>query len=318
MFTDYFRITATAVGQIFILAAIGYFLVKKNILGSQGLDALSRLVVEITLPLMIFCKLLKDFTFAKYPGWWVFPLASILITACGFLIGGIFSIFFKGRQHKLQFLGLVAFQNSGYLPLGLITALLSKEQADQMFIYLFLILMGFNLLVWSLGVYLLTFHRSRKFELGSLFSPPVAATVFTLVLIFFSLNRFIPDFLYKPLKAVGDCTVPLALFIVGGSLALVELKKVDKKAVVFLILAKNLILPAAGFLVLLAFNIRGLIGLLIMMQLAMPSATTLSLIIRHYKKEDLFISQGVFFSHLAGVITIPVFLSLYFALSMIK
>jgi len=57
---------------------------------------------------------------------------------------------------------------------------------------------------------------------------------------------------------------------------------------------------------------------LILMQLAMPSATSLSVIVRHYKKEDLLISQGVFFSHILSVITIPLFLSLYFTLTIIK
>jgi len=318
MFAGYFKISAAAVAQIFLLSAIGYFLVKKNTLGPQCLNTLSRLVVEVTLPLMIFCKLIREFSFSRYPEWWIFPLASLAITAAGFIIGGIFSIFFNGRQHKLQFLSLTTFQNSGYLPLGLVTALLAKAQADQMLIYLFLLLMGFNLLVWSLGVYLLTFQRSKKFELGSLFSPPVAATVITLMLVFLGLGRFVPDFLYKPLRAVGECTVPIALFIVGGSLALVELKRIDKKAIALLVLAKNIILPAAGFLALLAFHVRGMGGLLVIMQLAMPSATTLSLIVSHYKKEDLLVSQGIFFTHLAGIVTIPVFLSLYFALSVIK
>jgi predicted permease len=59
-------------------------------------------------------------------------------------------------------------------------------------------------------------------------------------------------------------------------------------------------------------------GLLVLMQLAMPPATSLSVITRHYKKEDLLISQGVFFGHIASVITIAIFLSLYFTLSVVK
>lgn len=318
MFLGSFKTTGLAVVQIFLLGAIGYFLVKKNILKDIGLDNLSRLVIEITLPILIFCQLIKDFSFNLYPDWWVFPLLSITITISGLAVGLIFSGFIKGLQNRLQFLSLNTFQNSGYLPLALAAALLPKDKVDAMFIYIFLFLLGFNLVMWSVGVYMLTFSRLKRFELGSLFSPPVIATVFSLVFIFFGFNQFVPQALLKPLRLVGDCTLPLAMFVVGGNLAQIRLHHIDKKAIFLLMLAKMIILPGLGLGLIIRSNLPALIGLLILIQLAMPSATSLSLIIRHYKREDLLISQGVFFSHVLSLITLPIFLSLYFMAVMIK
>lgn len=318
MFLETFKITSLAVFQIFLLGAIGFFLAKKDILGEAGLNILSRLVVEITLPLLIFCQLIKDFRFDLYPNWWMFPLASVAITILGFLIGYIFTGFIKGPLHKMQFLSLVSFQNSGYLPIALIAALLPKYQANTMFIYLFMFLLGFNLIVWSLGVYMLSFHENKKFEMGSLFSPPVIATLVSLLVVFLNLNMFIPNAILRPLRLVGDCTLPLAMFIVGGSLAFIKLKHIDKKAIFFVLLVKLIILPVLGLLFILRFNLPELIGLLIIMELAVPPATSLSVITRHYKKEDLLISQGVLFGHLLSLITLPVFLSLYYIIIMVK
>jgi predicted permease len=87
---------------------------------------------------------------------------------------------------------------------------------------------------------------------------------------------------------------------------------------ILMILMKMIILPALGLWLVLVFKLPALVGLLIIMQLAMPPATSLSVIMRHYKKEDLLISQGIFFSHILGLVTLPLFLSLYFALAMIK
>jgi len=318
MFLDSFKITGLAVAQIFLLGALGYLLIKKNILGPAGLNALSCLVIEVTLPLMIFCQLIKDFSFSLYPNWWIFPLISIAITITGLIIGSVFLGLIRGPQHKLQFLSLIAFQNSGYLALTLVAALLPPDKLDPMFIYIFLFLLGFNLVMWSLGVYILSFSRTKKFELGSLFSPPVIATLFSLILIFFGVNKFIPQGALKPLRMVGDCTLPLAMFVVGGNLASIHLGQIDKKAMSLLILAKLIILPLLGLWLVVKFRLPELIGLLILMQLAVPSATSLSLIIRHYQKEDLLISQGVFISHILSLVTLPLFLSLYFMLSMIK
>jgi len=318
MFLESFKTTGSAVGQIFLLCAIGYFLVKKKLLGEEGLDILSRLVVEVTLPILIFCQLIKDFRFDLYPNWWIFPLLSLLITLAGLLVGYIFSGFIKGGHRKWQFLSLNAFQNSGYLPLALIAALLPKDKADIMFVYLFLFLLGFNLIVWSFGIYMLSFHESKKFEMGSLFSPPVIACLFSLAVIFLGLNKFMPDALSRTLRQVGDCTLPLAMFVVGGSLAPIQLKHVDKKAMTLLVLGKLIILPALGLWLITRLKLPELLGLLIIIQLAVPPATSLTVITRHYKKEDLLISQGVFFGHILSLITLPIFLSLYFMFIVIK
>jgi predicted permease len=318
MFLDFFKVAGFAVVEIFILAAIGYFLVKKNILNDSGLDALSSLVVKITLPFLIFSQLIKDFSFGRYPDWWVFPLVSLAVTIAGLIIGVIFAGFIRNYQRKLQFLGLVMFQNSGYLPLALVATLLPKDKADTMFIYIFLFLLGFNLIIWSLGIYVLSFSRTDKAQPGSLFSPPVVATVFSLVFILFGLNRIIPEFIIRPLKMAGDCTLPLAMLVVGGNLAQIRLGHIDKKAMSLLVLAKLVVLPLLGLWVVAKLNLPELIGLLIIMQLAVPSATSLSVLIRHYKKEDLLVSQGIFFSHILSLITLPVFLSLYFMRVMIR
>jgi len=318
MFWESFKTTSLAMTQIFILGAIGYFLLKKGLLAEAGLDILSRLVVEITLPFLIFCQLMKDFRFNLYPNWWIFPVLSLLITIVGLLFGYLFVGFIKGEQHKLQFLSLITFQNSGYLPLALIAALMPKDKMDTMLIYLFLFLLGFNLIIWSFGVYMLSWHERKRFEMGGLFSPPVIATLVSLVIIFFNLNKFIPQEILKPLRMIGDCTLPLAMFVVGGSLALIHLKRIDKKAIFLVVFLKLVVLPILGLWLILKFKLPQLMGLLIIMELAVPAATSLSVITRHYKKEDLLISQGVFFGHLISLITLPLFLSLYFTLVMIK
>ena len=318
MFLESFKITGLAVVQIFILGAIGFFLVKRGILGDGGLDALSRLAIDVTLPILIFCQLIKDFSFALYPNWWVFPLISIAITALGFIAGSLLESFVKGAEEKKQFLGLVTFQNSGYLPLALFAALLSPEKSSTIFIYLFLFLLGFNLVMFSLGVYMLAFSSAKKFEWQRLFSAPVAATIISLILVFFGINKYVPDFVIKPLRSVGDTTLTLAMLVVGGSLAQIKLGNIDKKAMAFLVLAKLVILPLAGLLLLIKLKLPELIGLLILIELAVPSANSLTAIVRAYKKDDILISQGIFISHILSIITLPLFLSLYFALVMIR
>lgn len=318
MFIEHFQITGIAVLQIFLLSAIGFLLVKKGFLSGGGLEDLSRLVMDVALPVLIFCQLIRDFSFSLYPNWWVFPLISIAITVSGLLVGFLFIRFIDKEQEKLQFLSLVAFQNSGYLPLALVAALFPAQRLGEIFIYLFLFLMGFNLVMFSLGVHILNFHKEKRIKLSSLLSMPVLATLFSLVVIYLGMGKFFPDSLIKPLRMLGDTTLPLAMVVVGGNLAQINLKDINKKAAALLVLAKMIILPLLGMVFLRIFNISGLFGLLILIQLAMPSAVTISTILRASKKEDLLASQGIFITHVAALITVPAFLILYFSNFMIK
>lgn len=318
MFLAYFKITGIAMAQILFLGALGYIFIKKNILSHAGLDALSRLVIQVVFPALIFTQLLENFSFSLYPDWWIFPLASLIITAAGLAVGWLLLKLLKLKAHKLQFLSLVGFQNSGYLPLAIVASMFSGQQAGDMFVYIILFLLGFDLIAWSCGIYMLTYEKQAKFRLRSIFSPPVIANLTTLALIGLGLNKFIPGGLLKPVEMIGNCTLPLAMFVVGGNIALVELRNIDKKAVLSILLGKLIILPAAGIAIVLRLGLPELLGFLVVMQLAMPSATSLSVIIRHYKKEDALISQGVFFSHIVSLLTIPLFLSLYLSMAVLK
>ena len=304
--------------QIFMLGALGYLLVKKNLLSHPGLDALSRLVIQVVFPALIITQLLRNFNFTLFPNWWIFPLISLLITATGLAFGVLLIKFLKLKINKLQFLSLVGFQNSGYLPLALAAAIFSGQNLSNIFIYIFLFLLGFDLVAWSLGIYLLTYEKESKFKLTHIFSPPVIASLSTLIFIALGLDRTIPDLLIKPVEMIGNCTLPLALIVVGGNIALVQLKYIDLKPLSFFLVSKLIILPLFGLWIVLKLSLTPLLGFLIIMQLAMPSATSLSVIVRRYNREDALISQGIFFSHLLSLITIPLFLGLYLSLVMLK
>lgn len=318
MFLEHFKITGLAMAQIFVLGALGYVLVKRNLLSHAGLDALSRLVIQVIFPALVLSQMLQNFSFSIYPNWWIFPLISLVITITGLAVGLILLKLSKLKAHKLQFLSLVAFQNSGYLPLAMAAAIFSGQDANNIFIYIFLFLLGFDLAAWSLGIYMLTYEKQAKFKLRSIFSPPVIANLASLALVALGLNKFIPVEVSNPLKMMGNCTLPLAMLVVGGNIALVHLKNIDKKTVFFMLLGKLIILPALGIWIVLKLGLPQLFGFLVIMQLAMPSATSLSVIIRSYNREDALISQGVFFSHIISLITIPLFLSLYLSLVVLK
>lgn len=308
-----FKVTAAAILEIFLLGLLGSMLVRKKLLGSEGLDNLSRLVMEITLPLFIFSRFIKGFSFTGFPHWWRYPLLSIGMCILGFFIALPFIFSAKNGAEKRQFCSLVAFQNSGYLPIPLIAALLPAGEAEEAYIYLFLFLAGFNLLIWSVGPYMLSDQKTARFEFTKLFSSPVVATLLGISAVLSGINHFIPGFIYNAMKITGDCTLPLALFVVGGSLAEIKLKeKLNLKAIFFVVMAKLIIMPLVVLLFLLNLKVGYLAGLLLLIQAAMPPATSLSIILRQGKNNDFLVNPAILIAHLVSIVSVPLFLTIYF------
>ncbi|MDD4909504.1 MAG: AEC family transporter [Candidatus Omnitrophica bacterium] len=318
MFIASFNSVFAACFQVFVLGFLGYICFKRRLVDDNGLNFISKLTIEVTLPLLIFTSILRNFSFSAFNLWWLLPLIGVAVSVCGFFVSLPFSPFFKAGQERRQYMALIGFQNAGYLMIMFISSYFSGADKENMLILLFLFLLGFNLLVWSFGVSFLTGRSLRSFELGSLFSPPVIAALSGLLAVLLGLNRYLPGPLIQPFKMLGDCTSPLALFMIGGNLARVRPKDLNPKLISLASLGKLVILPFIALILVVNLNLPRLLGLLILLEAAMPPAVSSSVILRHYKKEDIFVSQGIFFGHILSVLTVPLFLSLYFMLSVVK
>ncbi|MFH1621526.1 MAG: AEC family transporter [Candidatus Omnitrophota bacterium] len=310
-----FKITAFAMMQIFILGISGYLLTKKNLISVENLKFLTTLVINLFFPAYVFIKLISNFSFKAYPNWWVFPLLSFFVTVAGFIVAKLFIAMDKNlKEFKRELVSLITFQNGGYLPLILVVLLLPPGIREQMLVYIFLFLLGFNTTMWSIGVFYLTNEKNNKLNLRSLFSPPVIAIISALLVVAVGLNKIIPDFLTGSLKMLGDCALPLAIMTVGANLALINISgKTYLRYIIQIILAKLIFMPILFLGLIFLIRPSYAIALLLLLQSTMPSAVSPSIIMRHYDKKDNIVSLGIFWTHVISLFTIPIFLILFSA-----
>jgi len=300
--------------QLALLGATGFILIRKKVVSEEGLETLSRLVIGLFLPLLMFTQITSAFTFKGFPDWWMFPLLSVFLTVIGYGFGLIFLRFNKSfGQQEGPFLSISTFQNSGYLPLPLAASMLPPDLASEMFIYIFLFLLGFNMTIFSFGIYIVSCRgKSCRFDYKDMFNAPVIATLTALVVVFLRLQAVLPPVLMNPAKILGECAIPLSIFVVGGNLALIHIRSLKNlKPLISGLAIKLLILPLVVLFFLLVFKPRPLVGLLLMLQACMPPAALLSVIARNEKVEEELINQAIFYGHLLSILTIPLFLGLY-------
>lgn len=311
-FYSFFGTTLRAIIELVLLGGVGFFLLRRRIISEEGLFTLSHLVVNLFLPLFMFTQIVTRFSFSAYPQWWIFPLLSVAISGVGYVFG-LMAIKFDKIQVKYpqEFLGITSFQNSGYLPLPLVAALLGPQEAATMFIYIFLFLLGFNMTIFSFGMYLLAPTSTRRFDIKGVINPPVVATLTALVLVLVGVNRFVPPAILRPAEMLGHCTIPLSMLVVGGNLGMMKITGMDKKPMIHALLIKLLVLPLFFLGVLIVWRPPTLVGLLVMLQAAMPPAALLSVVCRAQDCEDKLITPSIVWGHLAAIVTVPLCLGLY-------
>ena len=315
MFLETFQTTFFAVFQVLLLAVSGYVLVRRGFFDERGLNQLSGLVINFLLPLFIYYQMTTSFDFDGYPRWWIFPLMSFGVTLAGFVLGHLLSLVAaKGELAKREFTALVTFQNAGNIPLMIVTTLFTGMLLKTLYVYILLFVIGFNLLIWSLGTMILVKDSASKLSKTQVLNPPFIATWFSLGMIYSGWHAYVPQSFLKPVELFGDCALPLAMLVVGGNLATIPILDVDKKAIVWVVLAKLIVMPLLALGVVYYLKLDFALGFLILLEAAVPCANSLSLITRYCNMEGKFINQGMFYGHVLSILTIPFFLTLYMVL----
>jgi hypothetical protein len=248
-----------------------------------------------------------------------FTLFSVMVYILGYLCGPFFcSKGCSGVKRELQ--GLVAFQNCGYLPLNIAAFLLLGAARDTFMVYIFIYLLGFNVLMWSVGSYLIFKTHNEKFDLKSFFLPPVIGTISALVLVSLGAAPYLPRIIIEPMRTIGDTTFALSAIALGGWLASVKLKGISHhfRELAIAALFRLVVVPALFFGIIVFMQWYSLIGLFVILIASMPSAISLPVMVKIKGGNTDFASQGVFFTHVISIFTIPLWLGLFLKVSNFK
>jgi len=311
MFPVNFHTSVFAVTQIFIMGALGFYLVKLKIITEAGLKLISFLTVNLFFPLFIFYQIISNFNIVHMPDWWAFPLVAIILPLTGLCLSSLL-VWRHKRPHKTAFLAIASFHNGGYLPLLVVTALPLGLWAGPAYAAVIFSIVGFDICVWSLGVWLLTKEQSKRMDFRKILNPPLISMFAAWFIVLTVGPGFVPAIILNPIHILGEGTMAFAMLLIGGNLGMVSMSKVNWTELSTVVLLKLFILPLVTLIALLILKLNPLVSFIAMLNACMPCSITLSIIARNYDTKDQpLINQAIFVSHLLSMITIPIFLGLY-------
>jgi malate permease and related proteins len=311
MFPITFQTSTIAVAQIFAMGGVGFYLVRSGIIHDSGLKVLSFLSINIFFPLFIFYQIVANFDASRIPFWWEFPLINISLVTTGLLVSSLVTLRHKSHL-KDAFLAVASLNNGGYIPMLIAMSLPLGHLAGQVYACVIFSIIGFDICLWSVGIWIVTREKSGKIDLKKMINPPLMSMVAALVLVLTVGKGFVPEAVLKPMKIMGDAALPVAMIIIGGNLSASASSRVKWVEVTGAALIKLIILPLATLLVLSLVRLNPFVAFVAIIQASMPTSITISIIARNYETRNQdFINRGIFITHLASMVTIPIFLGLY-------
>ncbi len=304
------------VSVFFIVLFIGGLARYKKILTKESTRALAQVVLVITLPFLYLHSLASKFTAGLFRTIWILPVFAIFLVVMAYVIARVLSRFVHlNSSEKATFIYLATFTNCGFLAIPIANALYGSEGVIRVVFFN----VGFNLLYWTLGVW--TLRRSR--EGASSGSTNIlsasknlinSGTIGLLSGIIAGLAAFkVPYFILDSANIVGSATIPLALLVVGSIMSKGEIRKLlnYKGALALIVLCRLIIIPTLALFITGFFGaLSPLVRAIIVLQSAMPSASTTPIFTTRFGGDSQLASAGVFATTACSIITIPVFISL--------
>ncbi len=288
-----------------ILLSIGYVAVKSRALSRDAMNALSKLIVMVILPALIFSIIadsgvtLSDFLANSWFALGVVICYTILIVS-GILMSRLLRL--EGKTANI-FMSLATFGNMGYMGIPLLLSIF-KDPVVSVCISVYTVID--MALLWTYGVYLCSRHQEGSNPLSALKNLVNPTTVaLAVAFIVMAVRLPIPGLLMDTISGIGNTSKYLTVIYIGGVLAFVSLDKVlAKKNIYVLTAVKMLALPIIAY-VLLGFFLPPEPRTILTLIVGLPGMTTVAMIAANYQSDVEYATEIIFVTTLASLITIP-------------
>ncbi|MFC1698788.1 AEC family transporter [Candidatus Omnitrophota bacterium] len=296
------------IAAIFLIILVGTLARWRKILNQETTDGLCRIALEVTLPFLYFHVLATNLTKELFLSVITLPLFAVALLAASFGLSYLSCRHLKlAPEQRRTFMFLVTFPNYGFLAIPIIFALFGQEGL----VWVFMFNLGITFVYWTFGVALLAGPQQRGWKIfKNLLNKSTIALVLGLIVGVSALG--VPQFILGAADLIGAATIPLALIVVGSILAHREPDKaINARVMITLVVSRLIVLPALALLLInCCTDLPQLLRAIIILQAAMPAASTTPILTKRFGGDAHLAAQGVFFTTLVSIITVPLFISL--------
>lgn len=329
--------SAQAILTILLLSAGGIILARLKLIDRNSLQVISRIIFHLLMPCMLFASFAQTISIEKLKELWILPFTAFMYIISGIALGAAASRLLKIKaESRSMVTASSGFANAMYLPIPLVAAICTifpefsgnPELKAVGMAYVSMFIVVFSPMMWTLGFNILGEKPHSSIKFSDIITPPVCGIIagFIVANIPFAKSAFCSDsgFLHPVFTAcvsLGNAVVPCAMIVLGGSFAFSPIAKhVDGKSVFAVVLVKLILMPLLAILYI-KFMIHlnviphgavqdSLLAIVILIQAAMPPATTLIVISSLQKKNIEEMGSLLQWLYLTSLVTLTLFIVL--------
>ena len=299
------QIVILQMGQLFLIMLLGYFIYKIKLVDNNFVGQFTKLILNVTMPCMVLGSVLKleerqalgDVLAALFTAVILF---FVVLPVIGWLISKL--LFVKKKQEGL-YVFMNTFPNVGFMGFPIISALCGTTGLFYAAIFNLI----FNISLYTLGVWLVSkdTNNGASFNLKQLCSSGVILAIFALIVYFLNIN--LPSVIDEAVYSVGSITSPSAMFLIGCSLAKMDIKRVFNDWRVYVwTLIKQLAIPLMLWVPLTYIIKNELVLYVAYILFSMPVANAAVLLATNYNGDTELAAKTVFITTLFSLVSVPV------------
>jgi len=302
--------------QLFIMIAAGYVLFKLKYMDVTFNGKLTKLLLDVTLPLLILNSVMnpegeRDYSAIGTVFLVSFCLYVFLITISILLVK---LLRFPPKQQGM-YMFMHTFSNTAFMGFPIINAL----YGNKAMLYTAILNIFFNLFAYTIGIIMVGYKGKleggpadliKQMNPKHLISPGTIMSLLSIGVYFMPIT--FPTVVKGVCASIGGLTSPLAMLLIGATLAKMPVKNIFNDWRVYLFaLVKQLLIPLAVWplmkLVISDEFIRSIMFVLFLM----PIANTAVLFATRHGNDEELAAKNVFVTTLLALITIPLCIGLF-------
>ena len=292
---------------LFIIVILGYVACKLGYMGDKFDKKLSSIVVDITCPLLVLSSVMGDELPDRtliLPLLGIGFLTYILLMVFGFWVPKLIT---KNHDDQGMIGFALMFANVGFIGYPIISSIFGPHAV----FYAALLNMPNTFFIFTAGVMLIKGEYSLKqFNPKVLISPAMLGAFLAAIIV--ALGIHVPDIIARPVTMVGNITVPVALMIIGSSMAKLPIKEIIGSPKVYLSSVLRLVIvPLSIYYLFHLCGVSDIVNNINTVVIAMPVASFGTMFCLKYGRNPSLITEMTFITTLGSIITIPLITLLF-------
>ncbi|BCN31185.1 AEC family transporter [Anaeromicropila herbilytica] len=288
---------------LFVTLLLGFYLNKINIIDESTNRKLSTLIIQVTCPALVIRSVCGDnMKGDKSDILFVFIIGIIMYCMLPFVAYIISKLMFVDKSQSGTYQFMLIFANTSFMGFPVVSSIFGQKAI----FYTSILHMGFNILVFSYGIYLISkdSEKDAKFDMMKFVNPGIISSIIALIIYFTGLE--LPKCIVDTLNSVGSITTPLSMLVLGASIATISLADLFKeKKVYVLAIIRLVIMPLIAYFILSKITDDKMLIGVGAITLGMPVASMAVMLSNEYEGNTRLTSMGVLVTTVLSVISIP-------------